>query len=72
MAAAAKIHAPVMVIHGAKNHETPPAHSQRVFEALVGPKQLVLVPGAGHNDTLRAETWRQIDAWIDAQVPGAG
>ena len=68
VAAAARIHAPVIVIHGAEDHETPPAHSERVFAALAGPKQMVRVPGAKHNDTLTAETWRQIDAWVDAHV----
>ncbi len=63
-AAAAKIHAPVLVIHGADDRETPPAHSERVYAALAGPKKLVLVPGAHHNDALTPEAWRQIDDWI--------
>ena len=37
----------VLVIHGADDTETPPAHSQRVYDALRGPKRLILVPGAG-------------------------
>ena len=34
--------------------DTPPQHSQRVFDALSGPKQLILVPGAHHGGALRA------------------
>jgi hypothetical protein len=41
----------------------------RVFSALAGPKKLLMVPGAGHNDVLRGDVWEQIDAWIDGLVP---
>ena len=34
--------------------------------ALVGRKELLLVPGAGHNDTLAAsETWQRIETWLE-------
>jgi hypothetical protein len=62
---AQRITAPVLVIHGAQDVETPPAHSERVYAALNGPKRLLLVPGAGHNGSLRADVWEQIDRWID-------
>src|SRR5262249_48987719 len=62
---AADIHIPVLLIHGAADTETPPSHSQRVFAALAGPKRLILVPGAHHNESLRGETWPEIDRWID-------
>ena len=68
-AAAAKIHAPVLVVHGADDQETPPAHSERVYRALAGPKKLVLVPGAKHNDALTPDAWRQIDDWIASHWP---
>ena len=68
-AAATRIHAPVLVIHGAADDETPPAHSERVYGALAGPKKLVLVPGAHHNDALTGEAWRQIDDWIASRWP---
>ena len=67
--AATKIHAPVLVIHGADDRETPPAHSERVYAALAGPKKLVLVPGAHHNDSLTTEVWKQIDDWIASHWP---
>jgi pimeloyl-ACP methyl ester carboxylesterase len=68
VAAAPRITAPVLLIHGAADHETPPAHSRRVLEALRAPKQMILVPGIGHNDPLGADTWNQIAAWIDATL----
>lgn len=63
--AAQRIAAPVLLIHGAEDHNTPPSHSERVFAALRGRRHLVLVPRAGHNDVLRREVWTQIDAWME-------
>jgi len=33
---------------------------------------LLLVPGAGHNDSLTAATWHEIFEWLDRIVPGRG
>jgi uncharacterized protein len=63
--AASHIRVPVFLIHGQADVETPPNHSQRLFAALQGERRLLLVPGAGHNDALRADVWVQIDGWID-------
>jgi len=63
--AAARITAPVLLIHGATDVETRPEHSRRVFAALKGPKRLIVVPNAGHNGSLRSEVWQQIERWID-------
>jgi pimeloyl-ACP methyl ester carboxylesterase len=68
VAAAARITAPVLLIHGEKDSETPPDHSRRVFAALRGPKRLLLVPGAGHNGSLRAEIWDEIERWLDGVI----
>jgi len=65
VAAAARLEMPVLLLHGAEDHETPPAHSERVFAALIGPKQLVLVPGAHHNESLNGQVWEQIEIWLD-------
>jgi uncharacterized protein len=63
--AAAHITASVLLVHGDADVETPPAHSQRVFAALKGPKRVILVPGAGHNGSLRPEVWNAIERWLD-------
>ena len=64
--AARTITAPVLLIHGAEDRETPPAHSQRIFEALTGPRRLMLVPGAGHNQSLYGPgVWGEIERWIE-------
>jgi dipeptidyl aminopeptidase/acylaminoacyl peptidase len=62
--AAARISAPVLLIHGADDTETRPAHSERVFAALAGPKRLIFVPHAGHNHSLSGDVWIEIDKWI--------
>jgi len=64
-AAARKIEAPVLMIHGSIDRETPPDHSRRVFAALQGPRQLILVPNAGHNQSLTGPVWQDIEAWLD-------
>jgi pimeloyl-ACP methyl ester carboxylesterase len=64
--AAAAIHVPVLLIHGAEDVDTLPAHSQRVRAALKGPSELVLVPGAHHNESLNGTgVWQRIETWID-------
>jgi pimeloyl-ACP methyl ester carboxylesterase len=63
--AAPTIRVPVLLIHGGADRDTSPAHSRRIFDALTGPKEMLIVDGAGHNDALAgAETWRKIDAWL--------
>jgi pimeloyl-ACP methyl ester carboxylesterase len=63
--AARTIKVPTLIIHGAADSDTAPDHSYRVFSALAGPKQLILVPGAGHNESLQGGIWTDIEHWID-------
>ena len=64
-AAARTIKVPALVIHGADDSDTPPDHSRRIYSALAGPKQLMLVKGAGHNESLQGTIWPDIEQWID-------
>lgn len=66
-AAARAIRIPVLLVHGATDVDTPLDHSRRVLAALAGPKRLILVPGAGHNESLRGEVWDEIDQLMDAR-----
>jgi alpha-beta hydrolase superfamily lysophospholipase len=62
---AGHITVPVLLIHGDADTETRPDHSRRIFAALAGPKQLLLVPGARHNDVLGGDdVWQTIEAWL--------
>jgi Dipeptidyl aminopeptidases/acylaminoacyl-peptidases len=64
-AAAAQIKIPVLLVHGANDTDTPPDHSRRVFATLAGTKRLIVVPGARHNESLRADVWNEIERWLD-------
>jgi uncharacterized protein len=66
LAAAPRIHVPVLLIHGARDRDTTPDHSRRVFDALQGSKRLILVPDAGHNQSLQGQVWRDVEEWLDA------
>jgi uncharacterized protein len=68
VAAARRISVPTLLIHGRDDHETPPAHSQRVYAALREPKHLILVPNAGHTNALTRDTWQAIDAWMAKEL----
>jgi uncharacterized protein len=68
--AAAHITVPVLVIHGTSDWKTRPAHSRRIYDALAGPRTLVLVDGVGHDHSLTAATWRTIDGWMDSVLTG--
>jgi|SRR5688572_6818685 len=68
-AAAASLRIPVLLIHGADDVETRPEHSKRILAALNGPKQLLLVPHAGHNQSLSSPlAWNAIERWLSAIV----
>ena len=44
------VRAPTLVIAGDRDDVVPADQSRRVFDAAAGPKELVIVPGADHND----------------------
>jgi alpha-beta hydrolase superfamily lysophospholipase len=64
--AAGNITAPVLLVHGDADADTPVDHARRVLANLHEPKRLILVPGARHNGSLRNDVWDEIERWIDA------
>jgi pimeloyl-ACP methyl ester carboxylesterase len=48
---APKIMAPLLCIAAEQDEVIPPQHARHLYEAWAGPKQWVLLPGAGHNST---------------------
>jgi uncharacterized protein len=51
LAAIARVHCPVLVVHGTADRVIPPDMGRRIAAAAPGPAELVLIEGAGHNDT---------------------
>ncbi len=47
-----QIRMPVLVVHGAGDRYVPSRFSQALFDAAPAPKKLLLVPNAGHNNSL--------------------
>jgi uncharacterized protein len=48
---APKIAAPLLCLTAERDEVIPPQHARRLYEAWAGPKQWVLLAGAGHNST---------------------
>jgi pimeloyl-ACP methyl ester carboxylesterase len=70
--AAARITAPVLLVHGEDDRDTPPEHSRRVYAALAGPRRLLLVPGAHHNESLQGPVWDDVQSWIESAITPRG
>jgi hypothetical protein len=51
LAALRHVRCPVLVFHGTADRLVPPEMGRRVAAAAPGPTELVLIEGAGHNDT---------------------
>ncbi len=67
--AAKSITAAVLLVHGAEDTETKPAHSQLFFAELNSPTRIILVAGKAHNKSLSdSEVWNDIEKWVDDLV----
>jgi fermentation-respiration switch protein FrsA (DUF1100 family) len=73
LASIRKVSAPLLVIAGGADHIVPPEQSRRLFEAAPGPKRLLEIPGAGHNDyvLLAGEEMIAAIAAFLAEPPGS-
>ena len=57
----AKVELPVLIVHGTGDRYVPSRFSEELFQAAHGPKKLLLVPGASHNNSMHVaeEEFRQ-------------
>jgi pimeloyl-ACP methyl ester carboxylesterase len=75
--AAAKITQPVFLIVGEKDERTPPWMSQKVYDLLKGPREIWVVPGAGHGGMTAPEHvaweefWDRTRAFFAKHLGGA-
>jgi len=49
---------PLLLIHGNQDFVVPPVHSRQLYERAGDPKELWLIPGAGHTQSLNNEAVR--------------
>ena len=61
MSKMAKVTMPVLVVHGASDRFVPSRFSQQLYDAATAPKELLLVEGGGHNNSMRtgADRYRE-------------
>ncbi len=68
--ASRRIRVPVLILHGDHDHKIPLSHARRIYDALPGRRELVVLPGAGHNDVLaREESWTAISRFLATLPP---
>jgi len=53
MSKMAKVTMPVLVVHGAADRFVPSRFSQQLYDATTAPKELLLVEGGSHNNSMR-------------------
>ncbi|MGW4636548.1 alpha/beta hydrolase [Nocardia sp. NPDC004415] len=64
----ATLRVPILMMHGDRDELLPLRHAERLYAAAAEPKQLIVVPGAGHNDvidTLGARWPKLIAEWSE-------
>lgn len=72
-AAVTKVHAPLLLIAGGADRHATPAEMTRIFAAANEPKELWIVPGAGHADFYRfapAEYERRVLGFFLTRLAG--
>ncbi|WP_431970744.1 alpha/beta hydrolase [Nocardia sp. bgisy134] len=68
-----RLAAPVLIMHGDCDELLPVRNAERLYAAASGPKRLVVVPGAGHNDVialLGADWPATLRAWATEVLAG--
>jgi pimeloyl-ACP methyl ester carboxylesterase len=68
--AARRLAVPLLLVHGARDRKLSPEHSRRILGAAAGPKRLVVIENAGHDDVLAAPAaWTEIERFLDQLAP---
>ena len=68
----ADIHMPVLIVHGTADQFVAPRFSQELFQAAQEPKNLLMVPGGNHNNSMnigRQAYSQAIQALLKEQAP---
>jgi hypothetical protein len=63
---ASRLRCPTLLLHGGADALVPPLHSRRLYDAIPAPKQLQIIPGAGHGALQQSPTYYEtILAFLD-------
>jgi uncharacterized protein len=60
---------PIFIAHGDADDLVPFAHGERLFEAAVGPKEFLRLPGAEHNDALPPLFFEKLGRFLAQTAP---
>jgi uncharacterized protein len=60
-----QVHVPLFILHGEADEIVPVAMGRELFALANEPKEIVTLPGAGHNDHWQFGSFEAINAWID-------
>lgn len=58
-----KLKSPLLIFHGEKDEICPPGMTRALYEQAPGPKELVWIPGADHNETFDRGGKPYLDSW---------
>ena len=60
-----QVHVPLFILHGEADTLVPVAMGRELFSLANEPKDIVTLPGAGHNDHWQFGSFEAINSWID-------
>ena len=64
---------PLMVVHGAVDHDVPPREAEWIYAAAGHPKTIRIIPGADHRFQVHADlAWEATREWIEETLEGLG
>jgi fermentation-respiration switch protein FrsA (DUF1100 family) len=66
-----RYHGPLLQSHGDADELIPIELAKKLFDAAPGPKQFVVIPGAGHNDPQNDDYRETFDRFLDSLPPAA-
>jgi fermentation-respiration switch protein FrsA (DUF1100 family) len=58
-----RLAAPKLIVAAERDEVVPPRQTRRLFELAAPPKELFVIPGAGHNDTYAVGGRAYLEAW---------
>ncbi|MBE9118346.1 alpha/beta hydrolase [Lusitaniella coriacea LEGE 07157] len=59
---------PVLFIHGVRDPQIPAKMSQKLYDAAPEPKQLLLIPDAGHDNNMKEEDLQKVGQFLEQMV----